>query len=1694
MTPHRLREVAGTFSSRTSTTFDGFHPRELSHLSEDALGALATIFATAEVAATWPRQVSLIVAALLPKPKGGYRPIGMAPAVYRLWSKARRVEADEWERQHARPFFSACQGNGPLDTVWRLAAKQECGAARGEVAATISEDIHAFFETVDRDRLVAEARALGFPLAILRAALAEYSAARVVSMHGRVGRELYPTVGVVAGCSLAMVLTKVCCLRAMDRFVSAAPRSVHLDTFVDDLVLSTIGKPNAVIDDLECAHGLLKDMVNDDLRCQLAPGKAAVTSTTRTVAAALGRKLGIGTGVANVITILGVDNTAAAPRAALRCRSKKAARLRAALARRRRLQQVQRAVGQRAKKVFVTGLLPQATYGAAIWGMDEGEAIKLRRLAAASLRPHGRCRSLHTTLLWHGAPTAAAEIAPVLQMARMVWQAITRRSDAEARGASIADLRQWWEEAMEHAEPLVKRMEAIMKDADDRGVDISVAASRRIWRQVTGPVGAMALTAARLRWKVVGPFVLHDQWGAEHLLTNTSPAMVKKMATEAVKFDLERKIAKKRADKDPQFVGRRACVELVMGAVNRDKTLSAYQRGVMRGVVCGSLMTGARAQEMGYDVDALCPLCRRARDTLTHRVYECPHSEEAVKAAVPDWFWTEARRTAAGSSFWTTGICPNPADLAPPPDVELTVTCERLGAGDGQAENDGLMDIKGWAYIDGSATTPAIRGMARAGCAIVNTDDQDTPLKILRAAVPRHLPQTAQAAEFLAYGLVVGALRGQTTITGDCLNVINAANGHARNVLAHTKTYAGILLSTIAIPERRRLAGHVRWTRAHQKAKGDEPPDVLRDIKGNDAADAAAKEAVGNHPSLGTEAESQLKYFENRAPHVVRAVVAALRLFPRAPGNMVRAAAPTTRDQAVQRRRHFWQFSGGQWRCTLCHDWTTARQLPRARRQQRCRGVTLYDDAEDLTRKGHAICWAKAAVPFAYCSKCGAWGHRRTYHLAAACGPPKASGLQALSRIRKGLHPMQRRGPGGLRLARERIATTAVYCRQEKAWRRVGQRSSDGEDDPCTRRSIVRPHIPSQRSDAQVCSLAANRGVADTPMIVEEHVPNSCGVPAGDSVLRPPVEWAPAPPAPMDVELGHEDDDVFGFGGSLDQPPGERDQPAGVGDPHHGTHTCSLAGSVRSAARNTKSIREDVGRGGVKAAVERLMAGTRTSRTDSAERMKAIRRRVIEREQARVGRVGAVAIDVAVTEMEQMHEHQRLPGSGGAPLDDPSPRRQSAERDRHEAKDRCQSSNISSGEQIDDNHGGDILARTPADGQAHQAKRLLQQILTSATRRRLGPAEDNGPAEHLGIERSGGAVISSPSDASTWQKATYIGTPTPFNDGITDDQSSIAPAPGDPVGGRPPSHHYTGGPSPATAASSSASSQPRARPHRGVPFRREIHGGAMGDDSRQFNYVVNDCGALGVSSESDSHVPSRRLDTPSPAVRVRHRPAPRPGPRGCGGDAMLVAAWRGRGGGDGVAQRPVGAELRDHTSTAEERRKASQQQVVALGTLDDRPPKRRRLRGKQPAATAHAGAHVDRTSGSAPSADFVDAELREEYASSIGGRGDALLERASNVRGVPPQIGDGSAALAIRGGPRCTDSYGAHSPCVAAPNSANSGSSPISGGPSRLRSRTATSGSVSSLSNRDGHELHARSHGGTAAWPSWGGRPPDVMR
>ncbi len=221
--PAQLMSASQAIKKNSTATYDGFHPRHFGLLSEGALLALAAILEMVELLGAWPKQLDLVMMPLLPKPKGGYRPIGLLPGLYRLWAKSRRAEADRWEAQHQRPFFAAAAGVGPMDAVWRQAARQEAEVTRGHEAAAVMEDMESFYELMARDRLVTEAECLGFPGPVVRASLAAYAAPRLLSLRGRLSKETHPRVGIIAGCSLATTYVKIYYIRMYDALTLAIP-------------------------------------------------------------------------------------------------------------------------------------------------------------------------------------------------------------------------------------------------------------------------------------------------------------------------------------------------------------------------------------------------------------------------------------------------------------------------------------------------------------------------------------------------------------------------------------------------------------------------------------------------------------------------------------------------------------------------------------------------------------------------------------------------------------------------------------------------------------------------------------------------------------------------------------------------------------------------------------------------------------------------------------------------------------------------------------------------------------------------------------------------------------------------------------------------------------------------------------------------------------------------------------------------------------------------------------------------------------------------------------------------------------------------------------------------------------------------------------------------------------------------------
>ncbi len=416
-----------------------------------------------------------------------------------------------------------------------------------------------------------------------------------------------------------------------------------------------------------------------------------------------------------------------------------------------------------------------------------------------------------------------------------------------------------------------------------------------------------------------------------------------------------------------------------------------------------------------------------------------------MASKVPKWFWAEAQRADPADRVWTTAIFPHPGDTAAPPADTIEVQFSRGAAGERKVEAEGPagLSLEGELYVDGSCVPSAVSGFARAACAIVQMNGSRVVKKAL-AAVPAYLPQTAQAAEHLGMVLIFRYLAGRANVVGDCLGVVKAINASVASMLGPSRRYAGLLADVLRDPARRRLAKTVRWVRSHRKLNDNMDEQEQMDVLGNNAADAAAKEALELHPPVGEEAAAAISYYESRAWLVARAVAAALPLFPPAPGNLRRRPrAPVVAEGACPPwQRHQWRHEEGAWRCRVCATWVVGDAVPANRAMEVCKGP-MANEAE-LRKLGHRPCRAQGACPFTFCSKCGAWAARRSNKLAKPCAPPTSAGVQALRRMEKGLHPWRRRAPGGGEAPRSRIVVSEAHDLASGEWVSVRPTAAGG--------------------------------------------------------------------------------------------------------------------------------------------------------------------------------------------------------------------------------------------------------------------------------------------------------------------------------------------------------------------------------------------------------------------------------------------------------------------------------------------------------------------------------------------------------------------------------------------------------------------------------------------------------------------------
>jgi hypothetical protein len=76
---------------------EDFHPRWFAWLSEELLFYMVILLECLERRGIWPWQISEIIVAQIPKSDGGRRPIGLLPALVKVWEKGQTTDSSSLE-------------------------------------------------------------------------------------------------------------------------------------------------------------------------------------------------------------------------------------------------------------------------------------------------------------------------------------------------------------------------------------------------------------------------------------------------------------------------------------------------------------------------------------------------------------------------------------------------------------------------------------------------------------------------------------------------------------------------------------------------------------------------------------------------------------------------------------------------------------------------------------------------------------------------------------------------------------------------------------------------------------------------------------------------------------------------------------------------------------------------------------------------------------------------------------------------------------------------------------------------------------------------------------------------------------------------------------------------------------------------------------------------------------------------------------------------------------------------------------------------------------------------------------------------------------------------------------------------------------------------------------------------------------
>ncbi len=704
-----LKQALASFPAGTGLGWDDLHPRALLRLQDDLLVMLVRLLSACECQGKWPNAVAMVVIALLPKPDGGRRPIGLFPLLPRIWMRVRRAVAREWERMHGRDYLFAGVGKGANVAAWKQAARAELARAiPGVDYGQVLLDLVKAFERIPHHVLVREAMQLGYSLWVLRLALAAYRLGRTLRIDGAFSMLVFAARGITAGSGLATTEMRIVLMRIVDRACALHP-AVTPTLFVDDLSAEVAGTPRYILRHLIPFVIYVCNQMTEDL-LEVSAKKSMCTASSDALGTALAQGLQrYAIQYARRVKSLGTGLGAGVRRNAQVAQS----RLRAFRQRLPRFRRI-RAAGVSTARLLRTGGVAAMTYGQAVMGVAPSLLVRQRRAAAAAVAPSsGACgQSVDLALLLadesatgKADPAYAAHAGPIGEWAQAVWN-------------------RWMP---------IRALQRLVTSAHRR-----IARASRPWSVVRGPGAAVVATAARLGWTVRDTRCLVMDDGRELQLDVDPPIVVARECEAAVRRWRWRSIEQAVPSLDSGGAGHGANfgpVRALLRPAPDTPQWTAEFRGALRSAVLGRQWPQCRCFAAGFAEHNRCCLCLAAvlrqygADTiddlsadarnavpvgsLVHRVYSCPaHNADRARHAPDDVRYRQPVQEEVAA--FTRALVPSIDHVVPPPAPEETFHWIVRPPGG---------TVRARFYTDGSRLDGPSPLLARNGWAFVAADE-----------------------------------------------------------------------------------------------------------------------------------------------------------------------------------------------------------------------------------------------------------------------------------------------------------------------------------------------------------------------------------------------------------------------------------------------------------------------------------------------------------------------------------------------------------------------------------------------------------------------------------------------------------------------------------------------------------------------------------------------------------------------------------------------------------------------------------------------------------------------------------------------------------------------------------------------------------------------------------------------------------